>query len=210
MHWGACGRVGNAFPRPPGAKKNFAQVSVTKSYLDAGNFFVLKPKSYLDAGHFSYQWPTICSSAPHGGPPPRPPAFNCTLCHSATRPSTTLPLQEAVLASAGPSLATPPAPGLQSIHSGLRQVRFLRKLMPGEGFYMHVLCYLLKALKRYAVPAAIATCCPGSIRALLTPFLSCGVVLFSLSCIFFRCLAFASRSLPAQGRLKGRKFKSGL
>ena len=44
----------------------------------------------------------------------------------------------------------------------------------------------------------------------LSPFLSCGVVLFSLSCIFFRCLAFASRSLPAQGRLKGRKFKSGL
>ena len=31
MHWGACGRVGNAFPRPPGAKKKFAQVSVTKS-----------------------------------------------------------------------------------------------------------------------------------------------------------------------------------
>ena len=31
MHWGACGRVGNAFPRPPGAKKKFAQVSVTKT-----------------------------------------------------------------------------------------------------------------------------------------------------------------------------------
>jgi len=30
MHWGACGRVGNAFPRPPGAKKKFPQVSVTK------------------------------------------------------------------------------------------------------------------------------------------------------------------------------------
>ena len=110
---------------------------------------------------------TICSSSPLCGPPPRPPAFNCTLCHSATRPSTTLPLQEAVLASAVPSLATPPAPGLQSIHSGLRQVRFLRKLMPGEVFYMHVLCYLLKALQRYVVPAAIATCCHDSIRAFL-------------------------------------------
>ena len=31
MHWGACGMVGNAFPRPPGAKKKFAQVSVTKT-----------------------------------------------------------------------------------------------------------------------------------------------------------------------------------
>ena len=46
--------------------------------------------------------------------------------------------------------------------------------------------------------------------ARLTPFLSRGIVLFSLSCIFFRCLAFASRSLLAQGRSKGRKIKSGL
>ena len=38
----------------------------------------------------------------------------------------------------------------------LRQVRFLRKLMPGKGFYTDVLCYLLKAWKRCAVPAAIA------------------------------------------------------
>ena len=111
-------------------------------------------------------------SSPLCGAPPRPPAFNCTLCHSATRASTTLPLQEAVLSSAGPSLATPPAPCLQSFHSGLRQVRFLRKLMPGEGVYMHVLCYLLKTLERYAVPAAIASCCTGSIRALLASRLS--------------------------------------
>ena len=46
--------------------------------------------------------------------------------------------------------------------------------------------------------------------ARLTPFLSRGIVLFCLSCIFFRCLAFASRSLLAQGRSKGRKIKSGL
>ena len=91
---------------------------------------------------------------------PRPPCSNCTLLHTATRPPITQPAQETVLGSAVPSLATPPAPCLQRFHSGLRQVRFLRKLMPGEGFYMHVLCYLLKTLERYAVPAAVATCCP--------------------------------------------------
>jgi len=166
MHGGACGRVENAFPRPPGAKKNFAQVSVTKSYLDAGNFFVLKPKSYLDAGHFSYVWPTICSSAPHGGPPPRPPAFNWTLFRLAIRPLTALASHETVLGSAVPSPATPPAPCcFQILRSGLQQVRFLRKLMPGEGFYMNVLWCIIKAWKRCAVPAAIASCCHESICA---------------------------------------------
>ena len=37
----------------------------------------------------------------------------------------------------------------------LRQVRFLRKLVPGEVLYMSVLCYLLKACKRCAATAAI-------------------------------------------------------
>ena len=94
------------------------------------------------------------------GAPPRPPCSSCTLLHTATRPPITQPAQETVLGSAVPSLATWPAPCFQGVHSGLRQVRFLRKLMPGEGFCMHVLCYLLKTLERYAVPAAIATCCP--------------------------------------------------
>ena len=166
MHWGACGRVGNAFPRPTGAKKKFAQVSVTKSYLDAGNFFVLKPKSYLDAGHFSYLCPTICSSAPHGGPPPRPPAFNWTLFRLAIRSSTALASLETVLGLAVPSPATPPAPCcFQILRSGLQQVRFLRKLMPGEGFYMNVLWCIIKAWKRCAMPAAIASCCTESICA---------------------------------------------
>ena len=152
MHWGACGRVGNAFPRPPGAKKKFAQVSVTKSYLDGGVA--------------SYLWPTICSSAPHGGPPPRPPAFNWTLFRLAIRPSTALASHETVLGSAVPSPATPPAPCcFQIIRSGLQQVRFLRKLMPGEGFYMNVLWCIIKAWKRCAVPAAIASCCHESICA---------------------------------------------
>ena len=159
MHWGTCGRVGNAFPRPPGAKKNFAQVSVTKSYLDGEDFFVLKPKSYLDGGVGSYLWPTICSSALHGGPPPRPPPFICTLFHTGIRSGITLALHVAVMDSAVLSPATTPAPCcFQSTRSGLQQVRVLRKLMPGKGFYMDVLCYLLKAWKKCAVPAAIASC----------------------------------------------------
>ena len=109
---------------------------------------------------------TICSSAPHGGVPPRPPPFNCTLFHTGIRSCTALALHVAVMGSAVPSPATPPAPCcLQSIRSGLQQVRFLRKLMPGKGFYMDVLCYLLKAWKRCAVPAAIASCCHESICA---------------------------------------------
>ena len=109
---------------------------------------------------------TICSSAPHGGPPPRPSAFNCTLFRLAIRPSTALASHETVLGSAVPSPATPPAPCcFQIIRSGLQQVRFLRKLMPGEGFYMNVLWCIIKAWKRCAVPAAIASCCHESICA---------------------------------------------
>ena len=119
------------------------------------------------------------SSELRSGAPPRPPCSSCTLLHTATRPPITQPAQETVLGSAVPSLTTPPAPCFQGVHSGLRQVRFLRKLMPGEGFCMHVLCYLLKTLERYAVPAAIATCCPGSIRALLASRLFSHVVLCS-------------------------------
>ena len=106
------------------------------------------------------------SSALHGGPPPRPPSFNCTLFRLAIRPSTALVSHETVLGSAVPSPATPPAPCcFQIIRSGLQQVRFLRKLMPGEGFYMNVLWCIIKAWKRCAVPAAIASCCHESICA---------------------------------------------
>ena len=123
------------------------------------------------------------SSAPHGGPPARPPAFNCTLFHTGIRSYTALALHVAVMGSAVLSPATPqPACCFRSIRSGLQQVRFLRKLMPGKGFYMDVLCYLLKAWKRCAVPAAIASCCHGSSCALLASrlYLSRGMVLFSL------------------------------
>ena len=106
------------------------------------------------------------SSALHGGPPPRPSAFNCTLFRLAIRPSTALASHETVLGSAVPSPANRPAPCcFQIIRSGLQQVRFLRKLMPGEGFYMNVLWCIIKAWKRCAVPAAIASCCHESICA---------------------------------------------
>ena len=106
------------------------------------------------------------SSALHGGPPPRPPAFNWTLFRLAIRPSTALASHETVLGSAVPSPATPPAPCcFQILRSGLQQVRFLRKLMPGEGFYMNVLWCIIKAWKRCAMPAAIASCCTESICA---------------------------------------------
>ena len=166
MHWGACGRVGNAFPRPPGAKKKFAQVSVTKSRAVEVLALRRVVRSKFSICWLSYSCPTICSSALHGGPPPRPSAFNCTLFRLAIRPSTALASHETVLGSAVPSPATPPAPCcFQIIRSGLQQVRFLRKLMPGEGFYMNVLWCIIKAWKRCAVPAAIASCCHESICA---------------------------------------------
>ena len=166
MHWGACGRVGNAFPRPPGAKKKFAQVSVTKSRAVEVLALRRVVRSKFSICWLSYSCPTICSSALHGGPPPRPPAFNWTLFRLAIRSSTALASHETVLGSAVPSPATPPAPCcFQIIRSGLQQVRFLRKLMPGEGFYMNVLWCIIKAWKRCAVPAAIASCCHESICA---------------------------------------------
>ena len=162
--------MGNAFPSP--SEKKY----VTKWDLQPGDFFVLKPKWDLEGGDLMASF----ARAPlRNGAPPRPPCSSCTLLHTANRPPITQPAQESVLGSAVPSLAALPAPCFQGIHSGLRQVRFLRKLMPGEGFCMHVLCYLLKTLERYAVPAAIATCCPGSIRALLASRLFSHVVLCS-------------------------------
>ena len=162
MHWGACGRVGNAFPRPPGAK-----FFLPKFRLRRGTSMPQTSSSRNRRGtSMPLRWPTICSSAPHGGPPPRPPAFNWTLFRLAIRPSTALASHETVLGSAVPSPATPPAPCcFQIIRSGLQQVRFLRKLMPGEGFYMNVLWCIIKAWKRCAVPAAIASCCHESICA---------------------------------------------
>ena len=153
-----------------------------------------------------------CSSAPHGGPPPRSPAFICTLFHTGIRSGITLALHVAVMDSAVLSPATTPAPCcFQSTRSGLQQVRVLRKLMPGKGFYMDVLCYLLKAWKRCAMPAVIASCFHGSICALLASRLYLPVYCAVLSsCISCSCLYFASLFSGAQGRLKSQKIKSGL
>jgi hypothetical protein len=166
MHWGACGRVGNAFPRPPVAKKNLPKFRLRRGVSwKSRRYEEAYRGSLLFAGSHMISM-KICSSAPHGGPPPRPPGFNWTLFRLAIRSSTALASHETVLGSAVPSPATPPAPCcFQIIRSGLQQVRFLRKLMPGEGFYMNVLWCIIKAWKRCAVPAAIASCCHESICA---------------------------------------------
>ena len=180
-------------PAPRGRKKNL-------------------PKFRLRRGTSRETLDGVAARAPlRNGAPPRPPCSSCTLLHTATRPPITQPAQETVLGSAVPSLATLPAPCFQGIHSGLRQVRFLRKLMPGEGFYMHVLCYLLKSFKRYAVHTAIASCCHGSSCALIASRLSLtwyGAVLSS--CIPCRCWHFASQPSGTQGRLESRKIENGL
>ena len=211
MHWGACGRVGNAFPRPPGAKKKSGRVSVTKRRI-VEVLALRRGVSWKSSiCWLSYLWPTICSSALHGGPPPRPPPFNCTLFRTGIRSCTALALHVAVMGSAVLSPATPqPACCFRSIRSGLQQVRVLRKLMPGKGSYMDVLCYLLKAWKRYAVPAAIASCCHGSSCALLASRLSshtvwcCSLFMHSLQVLAF-CLT-ALRHAGAFEKSKSRKW----
>ena len=143
-------------------------------------------------------FPTICSSALHGGPPPRPPPFISTLIHTGSRSGTALALHVAVMGSTVPSPSTPPAPCcFQSTRSGLQQVRVLRKLMPGKGFYMDVLCYLLKAWKRCAVPAAIASCCHGCSCALLASRLSSHMV--CCCSLFVHILQVAAFCLAVQG-----------
>jgi hypothetical protein len=73
---------------------------------------------------------------------------------------------------------------------------------------MDVLCYLLKAWKRYAVPAAIASCCHGCSCALLASRLSSltryGAVLSS--CIPCRCHSLTVlRHVGAFEKSKSRK-----
>ena len=78
--------MGNAFPRPPGAKTKSGQVSVTKRDLEGEDFFVLKPKSYLEGGVGPHIFMADDrSSALHSGPPPRPPPFICTLFYTGIR-----------------------------------------------------------------------------------------------------------------------------
>ena len=150
---------GERVPLPPGGEKKICP-SFGYEVVPGGRRLLRSETEVVPRGR---RWLIFMaddrSSALHGGPPPRPPPFNCTLFHTGIRSGTALALQVVVMGSAVPSLATPPAPCcFQSTRSGLQQVRVLRKLMPGKGFYMDVLCYLLKAWKRCAVPAAIASC----------------------------------------------------
>ena len=175
-------------PAPWGRKKNLAKFRL-RSGTSRGNLSRSETEVGLGGVNFSYSWTTICSSALHGGAPPRPPPFNCTLFRTGIRSCTALALHVAVMDSAVPSLATLPAACcFRSIRSGLQQVRFLRKLMPGKGFYMDVLCYLLKAWKRCAVPAAIASCCHGC---------SCALLASALARLLSRYGAVLSSCIPA-------------
>ena len=155
---------GKCVPPPPGGEKKNCP-SFGYEVASRGRRLLRSETEVASRGRRIFM-PDVCSSAPHGDPPPRPPAFNWTLFRLAIRPSTALASHETVLGSAVPSPATPPAPCcFQIIRSGLQQVRFLRKLMPGEGFYMNVLWCIIKAWKRCAVAAAIASCCHESICA---------------------------------------------
>ena len=197
-------------PAPRGRKKNLAKFRL-RSRTSRGDLSRSETEVVPRGVDFSYLWPTICSSALHGGPPARPPAFNCTLFHTAIRSCTALALHVAVMDSAVLSPATPqPACCFQSIRSGLQQVRVLRKLMPGKGSHMDVLCYILKAWKRCVMPAAIASCCHGSSCALLASHLSLtwygAVSLFmhSLQVLGFCLTVF--RHAGAFGKSKNRKW----
>ena len=106
-------------PATRGRKKNLAKFRLRRGVRLS--FGVTKRRRvevfFLFAGSHIYSWPTICSSAPHGGPPPRPPAFNCTLFHTGIRSGTALALHVAVMDLAVPSLATPqPACRFRSTH----------------------------------------------------------------------------------------------
>ena len=168
MHWGACGRVGNAFPRPPGSKKKSGfgyERPRRRPYLTYENCYERpRRRLYLRRRKYGRRFARACCTAArrHG------------LLPSTARSSTPASAQAPLWLCTWPSWARPcrhlqlrRRHACESNHSGLQQVRFLRKLMPGKGFYTDVLCYLLKAWNRCAVPAAIASCCHGSSCALL-------------------------------------------
>ena len=204
MHQGACGKVGNAFPsRSPSRKKIRYEVGA-----EGVNFFVFKPKSYLEGwllfmrhGSRAAQRRTATASLlelhapPHRHPPAdhsacagdRPWLGRAITCHSASAMLSRYPQR--------------PAPGsIPAQADAGRGLLHARALLPAQD-----LGKVRRASRHCNLLPWLHPCI-----ARLTPFLSRGIVLFSLSCIFFRCLAFASRSLLAQGRSKGRKIKSGL
>ena len=83
-------------PAPRGRKKNLAKFRLRRG-TSRGNFARFGHRRGTWRGD---RWTTICSSALHGGPPPRPPAFNCPLFHTGIRSCTALALHVAVMDSA--------------------------------------------------------------------------------------------------------------
>jgi len=204
MHQGACGKVGNAFPSPPPLAKKIRYKVGPRGV----NFFVLKPKWDLEGwllfmrhGSRAAQRRTATASLlelhapPHRHPPAdhsacagdRPWLGRAITCHSTSAMLSRYPQR--------------PAPGsIPAQADAGRGLLHARALLPAQD-----LGKVRRASRHCNLLPWLHPCI-----ARLTPFLSRGIVLFSLSCIFFRCLAFASRSLLAQGRSKGRKIKSGL
>ena len=196
--------MGNAFPSPPPLAKTIRY----KVGPPGVNFFVLKPKWDLEGwllfmrhGSRAAQRRTATASLlelhapPHRHPPvdhsacagDRPWLGRAITCHSASAMLSRYPQR--------------PAPGsIPAQADAGRGLLHARALLPAQD-----LGKVRRASRHCNLLPWLHPCI-----ARLTPFLSRGIVLFCLSCIFFRCLAFASRSLLAQGRSKGRKFKSGL
>ena len=196
---------GKCVPQPPPSRE---KKSVTKWDLDLGNFFVLKPKWDLEGwllfmrhGSRAAQRRTATASLlelhapPHRHPPAhhsacagdRPWLGRAITCHSASAMLSRYPQR--------------PAPGsIPAQADAGRGLLHARALLPAQD-----LGKVRRASRHCNLLPWLHPCI-----ARLTPFLSRCIVLFSLSCIFFRCLAFASRSLLAQARSKGRKIKSGL
>ena len=175
-------------PAPRGRKKNLPKFRLRRGVS-------WKFRRYEEAYRGSL---SICCVSYHGrrfARAHRTAACRHGLLPSTARSSTPASAQAPLWLCTWPSWARPcrhlqlrRRHACESNHNGLQQVRFLRKLMLGVGFYMHVLCYLLKSFKRYAVHTAIASCCHGSSCALLASRLSLmsyGAVLSS--CIPCRC-----------------------
>ena len=203
MHQGACGKVGNAFPSPPPREKK----SVTKTRrvevsalrrrvpLKFASLFMRHGSSAAAQRRTATASLLELHAPPHRHLPAdhsacagdRPWLGRAITCHLASAMLSRCPQR--------------PAPGsIPAQADAGRGLLHARALLPAQD---------LGKVRRASCHCNLLPWLHPCI-ARLTPFLSRGIVLFSLSCIFFRCLAFASRSLLAQGRSKGRKIKSGL
>ena len=203
MHQGACGKVGNAFSSTPPLAKKIRYEEASRRSLGVTKRRAVEVCFPIYAARLerAAQRRTATASLlelhapPHRHPPAdhsacagdRPWLGRAITCHSASAMLSRYPQR--------------PAPGsIPAQADAGRGLLHARALLPAQD-----LGKVRRASRHCNLLPWLHPCI-----ARLTPFLSRGVVLFSLSCIFFRCLAFASRSLLAQGRSKGRKIKSGL